>query len=101
MATTIRRLEAVNKELWLVLSMFVIALALNLALDTQRMMLSFYTLPTLGSAYLYGRRHATLTAFASVLIVVMLTATAGIFGNRTGPVPARPPGSTSPSGAAS
>jgi putative nucleotidyltransferase with HDIG domain len=77
----------VNKELWLVLSMFVIALALNLALDTQRMMLSFYTLPTLGSAYLYGRRHATLTAFASVLIVVMLTATAGIFGNKTGPVP--------------
>ena len=51
MASTIRRLEAVNKELWLVLSMFVIALALNLALDTQRMMLSFYTLPTLGSAY--------------------------------------------------
>jgi putative nucleotidyltransferase with HDIG domain len=88
MASTIRRLEAVNKELWLVLSMFVIALALNLALDTQRMMLSFYTLPTLGSAYLYGRRHATLTAFASVLIVVTLTATAGIFGNKTGPVPA-------------
>lgn len=87
MASTIRRLEAVNKELWLVLSMFVIALGLNLALDTQRMMLSFYTLPTLGSAYLYGRRHATLTAFASVLIVVMLTATAGIFGNKSGPVP--------------
>ena len=28
------------------------------------MVLSFYTLPTLGSAYFYGRRHATLTALA-------------------------------------
>ncbi|MGH9806304.1 MAG: HD-GYP domain-containing protein [Terriglobia bacterium] len=81
MTSPVRRLEAVNKELWLVLSIFVIALALNLALDTQRMMLSFYTLPTLGSAYLYGRRHATLTAFASVLIVVVLTGTSGIFGH--------------------
>jgi putative nucleotidyltransferase with HDIG domain len=70
----------VNKELWLILSMFTIALVLNLLLDNQRMMLSFYTLPTVGSAYLYGRRHATLTAFASVLLVVllMLTAPAGI-----------------------
>ena len=66
--------ERVNKELWLILSTFVIALILNLVLDSQRMMLSFYTLPTLGSAYLYGRRHATFTAFASVLLVILLTA---------------------------
>jgi putative nucleotidyltransferase with HDIG domain len=39
------------------------------------MLLSFYTLPTLGSAYLYGRRHATLTAFGSVLLVALLTLT--------------------------
>jgi putative nucleotidyltransferase with HDIG domain len=37
------------------------------------MVLSFYTLPTLGSAYLYGRRHATLTAFGSVLLVTIMT----------------------------
>ena len=37
------------------------------------MVLSFYTLPTLGSAYLYGRRHATLTAFGSVLLVCLMT----------------------------
>src|SRR5882724_11748620 len=80
-------LERVNKELWLVLSMFFIALLLNRIVDSQQMMLSFYSLPTLGSAYLYGRRHATLTALASVLLVVMLTATAGIFGNRSGAVP--------------
>jgi putative nucleotidyltransferase with HDIG domain len=67
--------EKVNKELWLILSMFIIALVLNYVIDSQRMMLSFYTLPTLGSAYVYGRRHATLTAFASVLLVALLTTT--------------------------
>jgi len=67
------RLEAVNKELWLLLSLFTICLLLNLLVDAQRMVLSFYTLPTLGSAYAYGRRHATLTAFASVLMVIIMT----------------------------
>src|SRR5438552_12342303 len=66
------RLEEVNKELWLVLSLFIIAVTLNFAVGSQRMVLGFYTLPTLGSAYLYGRRHATLTALASVLLVVLL-----------------------------
>jgi putative nucleotidyltransferase with HDIG domain len=66
------QLEKANKELWLILSMFLIALLLNVLVDAQRMMLSFYTVPTLCSAYLYGRRHATLTAFASVLVVVLL-----------------------------
>jgi len=73
-ASTLRRLEQVNKELWLLLSLFVIALILNLALASGRMLLGLYTLPTIASAYLYGRRHATLTAFASVLLVVLLTA---------------------------
>ena len=73
--TALRQFERVNKELWLILSMFIIALVLNVVIDSQRMMLSFYTLPTLGSAYLYGRRHATLTALASVLMVGLLTAT--------------------------
>jgi putative nucleotidyltransferase with HDIG domain len=66
------RLEVVNKELWLILSMFVIALLLNALVDAQRMLLSLYTLPAVGSAYFYGRRHATLTALASVLLVVLL-----------------------------
>src|SRR5712691_397195 len=66
------RLERVNKELWLILSMFIVALLLNYLVASQRMLLSFYSLPTLGSAYCYGRRHATLTALASVLLVVLL-----------------------------
>jgi putative nucleotidyltransferase with HDIG domain len=75
-----RHLERVNKELWLVLSMFVIALLLNALIDAQRMVLYFYTLPTVVSAYLYGRRHATLTALASVLLVTLLAMTTpGIF----------------------
>jgi putative nucleotidyltransferase with HDIG domain len=67
------RLEEVNKELWLLLSLFAICLVLNLVVDGQRMVLSFYTLPTLGSAYVYGRRHATLTALGSVLLVSLMT----------------------------
>jgi putative nucleotidyltransferase with HDIG domain len=62
----------VNKELWLLLSMFGIALLLNVVADAQRTVLSFYTLPTLAAAYFYGRRHATLTALGSVLIVILM-----------------------------
>jgi HD-GYP domain-containing protein (c-di-GMP phosphodiesterase class II) len=64
--------ERVNKELWVVLSLFAIALLLNHVIASQRMVLSFYVLPTIASAYSYGRRHGTLTAFASVLLVVGL-----------------------------
>ena len=66
------QLERVNKELWLLLSLFVIAAVVNFIVTGQRMVLAFYTLPTVASAYLYGRRHATLTALASVLLVVLL-----------------------------
>jgi putative nucleotidyltransferase with HDIG domain len=65
-------LERVNKELWVVLSLFAIALLLNQVIAAQRMVLSFFVLPTIASAYFYGRRHGTLTAFASVLLVVAL-----------------------------
>jgi putative nucleotidyltransferase with HDIG domain len=35
-------------------------------------MLNFYVLPTIFSAYFYGRRHAISTAVASVLLIVLL-----------------------------
>ena len=63
----------VNKELWLVLSLFVIAALLNFLMASHRMVLGFYILPTVFSAYLYGRRHATLTACASVILVGLLS----------------------------
>ena len=77
----LRRFESVNKELWVVLTLFIIAFILNHVVGTQRMVLSFFVLPTLGSAYFYGRRHATLTAFASVLLVTGLL----VFSQSTSP----------------
>ena len=63
----------VNRELWLVLSLFVIAAMCNFLIANRGILLSFYTFPTLFSAYYYGRRHATMTALASVLLVVLVT----------------------------
>ena len=68
----ITRMVQVNKALWVILSLFAVALLLNEQLVSPRMVMSFYALPTILSAYLYGRRHATLTAFASVLLVVLI-----------------------------
>ena len=76
----IRRFEQVNKELWILLSLFAIALLLNHVLSSQQMVLGFYVLPTLGSAYFYGRRQASLTALASVLMVVLLIMYGDAFG---------------------
>jgi len=61
-----------SKELWLLLSLFLIALISNFAVESQRMVLALYTLPTLFSAYKYGRRHAVMTALASALLVVLV-----------------------------
>ncbi len=66
------RLAEVNKELWLILSLLTIAALMNYLMTGHRMLLGLYTLPTLFSAYFYGRRHATLTAFASVFLVGLL-----------------------------
>lgn len=65
----LHRFTEVNKELWIILSMLSIVLAMNYLLIGQRMLLGLYTIPTLISAYAFGRRHATLTAFASIFLV--------------------------------
>jgi putative nucleotidyltransferase with HDIG domain len=65
-------LEEVNKELWLLLGMFSILAALNYLVAADRMLLGLYVLPTVYSAYSYGRRHATLTALGSVLLVILV-----------------------------
>jgi putative nucleotidyltransferase with HDIG domain len=69
----LRQLSEVNRELWLVLSLFAIVALCNFLLANHGMLLSFYTFPTLFSAYYYGRRHAVMTALASVLLVVLVT----------------------------
>ncbi len=66
-----------NREAWLVVSLIVISLIINFAVSSNQMVLGLYTLPTVFSAYFFGRRHATLTAFASVLLVVLITPLSG------------------------
>lgn len=68
-----RQLAKVNRELWLLLSMFAILALVNFVMASDRMLLGLYTLPVIFSAYVYGRRHATLTAVASAVLVVLLT----------------------------
>jgi hypothetical protein len=69
-----RRFAEVNKEWWVLLSLLVIAGVLNVLSYQNQMLLGLYTLPTLFSAYFYGRRHATMTALASVALVAILYA---------------------------
>ncbi len=65
-------MRKINPELWLLLFLVVIAAMLNFLVASQRMALVFYFLPTMYSAYHFGRRHATLTAIASIVLVVLL-----------------------------
>ncbi len=61
-----------TKELLLLLSLFLIAATLQYFAESLPMVLCFYFVPTLYSAYHFGRRHATLTAFACVFVVMLL-----------------------------
>jgi putative nucleotidyltransferase with HDIG domain len=69
----LRRLSEINGELWLILSLFLIAMLLNYMVSMHRAVLGFYFFPTIFSAYFYGRRHATMTALLSFFLVISLT----------------------------
>jgi putative nucleotidyltransferase with HDIG domain len=69
----LRRLREVNGELWLIISLFAIAMLLNYMVSMHRAVLGFYFFPTIFSAYFYGRRHATMTALLSFSLVILLT----------------------------
>ena len=69
----LRRLSEINGELWLILSLFLIAMFLNYMVSMHRAVLGFYFFPTIFSAYFYGRRHATMTALLSFALVISLT----------------------------
>ena len=64
-----RQIMEANKELWMILSMFSIIGIMNYLLTSQQMLLQLYVMPTIFSAYFFGRRHAVLTAVASILLV--------------------------------
>jgi putative nucleotidyltransferase with HDIG domain len=65
-------LMKVNKELLLILSIIVFAAIINFFVAGQKLVLSFYDLPTLFAAYYFGRARAVQTALASALIVCWL-----------------------------
>jgi putative nucleotidyltransferase with HDIG domain len=62
----------VNKELLLILSIIAFAAVVNFFVAGQKLVLSFYDLPTLFAAYYFGRSRAVQTALASALIVCWL-----------------------------
>jgi len=68
----IREVQEVNQELWLLLMMFIILAGLNYLVASDRMILGLYVLPSVYAAYFRGRRHATLTALLSVLLVILV-----------------------------
>ncbi|MBM9537314.1 HD-GYP domain-containing protein [Desulfobulbus alkaliphilus] len=68
-----RSLPRISKEIWIILSMLAIAWLLNYTIASRYLLLGFYTLPAVMSAYLFGRRQAVLTAFASILLVSLVS----------------------------
>jgi putative nucleotidyltransferase with HDIG domain len=68
----ISRLGDINKELLLILSIIGAAGIVNFFIAGQRLVLTFYNLPTLLAAYYFGRRRAVEAALASILFVVWM-----------------------------
>ena len=68
-ARLLQSIAEVNKELWIILSMVAIAALVNFAVASQYLLLGLYTLPTVMSAYYFGRRQAVMTALASLITV--------------------------------
>ena len=68
----ISSLGDINKELLLILSIIAAAGVVNFFVAGQRLVLTFYNLPTLMAAYYFGRRRAVEAAVASVLFVVWM-----------------------------
>jgi putative nucleotidyltransferase with HDIG domain len=68
----ISRLGDINKELLLILSIIAAAGVVNFFVAGQRLVLTFYNLPTLMAAYYFGRRRAVEAALASILFVVWM-----------------------------
>jgi putative nucleotidyltransferase with HDIG domain len=82
----VRQFHEVNKELWLLLMMFSILAGVNYLVASDRMLLGFYVLPSVYAAYYRGRRHATLTAVLSCLLVVLVVYTNPRLFTLNGPV---------------
>jgi len=65
----ISRLAQVNKELLLIFSIVASAALVNFFVEGQRLVLTFYNLPTLFAVYYFGRSRAVQAAVATILFV--------------------------------
>lgn len=65
-------MSKIARESVLLLSLFAIAATVQFFAQSLPMALCFYFLPTLYSAYFFGRRHSTLTAFSCIFLVGLL-----------------------------
>ncbi len=79
-----RKLAEVNGEWWVLIGLLLTAALINYFAAFNQMLLCLYTLPTLFSAYLFGRRHAILTAFASVFSAITILALQGFLSTADG-----------------
>ena len=68
----IARIADVNKELLLILSIIAAAGMVNFFVAGQRLVLTFYNIPTLLAGYYFGRRQAVEAAVLSILAVVSM-----------------------------
>ena len=59
-------------ESLIILSMLGVAWLLNYTVASQYLLLGFYSLPPVIAAYFFGKRHAVMTAFASILLVTLI-----------------------------
>jgi HD-GYP domain-containing protein (c-di-GMP phosphodiesterase class II) len=66
-------LGQINKEIWIILSMLGVSWMFNYTIASQYLLLGFYSLPVVLSAYLFGRQQAALTALASILLVGLVS----------------------------
>jgi putative nucleotidyltransferase with HDIG domain len=62
-------LSGVSKELWLIFSIVASAGIFNYFIGRQRLILTFYNIPTFFAAYYFGRRRAVEAALGSILFV--------------------------------
>src|SRR5437588_13106471 len=63
------RLAQINKELLLIFSIVASAALVNFFVEGQRLVLTFYNLPTLFAVYYFGRTRAVQAAVATILFV--------------------------------
>ncbi|PIE58849.1 MAG: hypothetical protein CSA33_01490 [Desulfobulbus propionicus] len=72
-ALSLHTLTRLGKELGIMVAMLIAVGLLNFTLASQYLLLGFFTVPTILSAFFFGRNQAVLTAFLSILLVIIVS----------------------------